>query len=197
MRHLRLGILTVSDACAAGEREDRSGAHVETWARERGHSVARRAVVPDDADGITRTLLAWCESGEVDAVLTTGGTGFGPRDVTPEATRPVLEREAPGLAEALRRRGEAATPFAALSRGLAGARGSVVVVNLPGSTGGVRDGIEVLDTLLPHIAALLGGDDPAHDAPNDTPPGAAPDTPDDAAQVPSGDVPDASRGAPS
>ena len=98
---VRLGILTVSDGCAAGVREDESGGRLESWAAEAGHTVARRAVVPDDALTITRTLLAWADSGEVDAVLTTGGTGFGPRDVTPEATAPLLDRDAAGLAEAV------------------------------------------------------------------------------------------------
>lgn len=159
---LRLAFLTVSDGCAAGEREDRSGALLARWGHDSGHRVVHRSVVPDDRLAITRTLLAWADGGEVDAVVTTGGTGFGPRDVTPEATLPVLEREATGLAEALRRAGVEKTCWAVLSRGLVGSRGRVVIVNLPGSPGGVRDGIEILDDMLPHVCSLLRGERPDH-----------------------------------
>ena len=161
---VRLGILTVSDGCAAGVRDDASGALLEAWAAEAGHDVARRAVVPDDRLTITRTLLGWADGGEVDAILTTGGTGFGPRDVTPEATLPVLDRDADGLADAVRRRGEAATPLAPLSRGRIGARGRVFIANLPGSPGGVKDGIAILGPLLPHVTELLAGQDSPHRA---------------------------------
>jgi molybdenum cofactor synthesis domain-containing protein len=159
---LRLALLTVSDACSAGEREDRSGAILRDWVRDDGHMLVEQRIVPDERLTITRTLLSWADGGAVDAILTTGGTGFSPRDVTPEATRPVLDRHADGLAERLRRFGEAQTEWAALSRGLAGARGRVFIANLPGSPGGVRDGIAVLGPALSHICALLRGETPEH-----------------------------------
>lgn len=163
MRSLRIGVLTVSDACSKGEREDESGQALVSWCQDHGHEVALRATVPDETAILVPLLLRWADGGELDVVLTTGGTGFGPRDVTPEATQAVLDRRADGLAEALRLKGLESTVFSSLSRGLAGSRGEVLIVNLPGSPGGVRDGAEVLEPLFSHLSGLLRGTETSHD----------------------------------
>jgi molybdopterin adenylyltransferase len=156
---IRLAILTISDGVAAGVREDGSGDAIAAWSEARGHVIVSRRTVPDEAERIASAIAHVVDRGAAELVITTGGTGFTSRDVTPEATRSVLEREAPGIAEAIRFRGSASTPFAWLSRGVAGIRAGALIVNLPGSEGGVRDGLEVLDAVGAHAIQLLRGQD--------------------------------------
>jgi molybdenum cofactor biosynthesis protein B len=152
-------VLTVSDRVSRGEADDASGDLLEDLLRADGYHVARR-VVPDEADGIAAAIEDLAADAQL--VLTTGGTGLAPRDVTPEATRTVLQREAPGIAEALRADSIAKTPHGLLSRGLAGTIGHTLVVNLPGSTGGCRDGYAVLRPALGHAMSLLADETTPH-----------------------------------
>ena len=154
---IRVGILTISDSVIAGTREDRSGAKLRERAEALGWPVETSAVVADEADQIAGRLRTWADSGQVSVVLTTGGTGVAQRDVTPEATRGVIEREIPGLAELMRTEGLKSTPFAVLSRGLAGTRGSCLILNLPGSPKGAVESLDAVSKLVPHINDLLEG----------------------------------------
>lgn len=159
---MRVAILTVSDAGARGEREDRSGDVIAAWVAGRGDRVVDRLLVPDESDQIVPVLLGWCDKDQADLVLTTGGTGLSPRDITPEATRAVIEREAPGIAERLRVMAMPSFPRAALARGLAGVRHRTLVVNLPGSPGGVKDALDALDPIVTHAIQIVRGSPTDH-----------------------------------
>ena len=160
---LRFGILTLSDRSSRGEREDASGPALARLILTENWSVAKQALLPDTESAIRATLAEWADSGEVDVILTTGGTGFSPRDVTPEATRAVVEREAPGLAEAMRAASLKITPHAMLSRIVTGIRKRTLIINLPGSPKGAVENLHVILPVLPHAVQLLQ-EDPASDA---------------------------------
>ena len=155
---IRFGIVTVSDRSSRGERADASGPALVELVQGQGWSVVRQSLLPDDESSIRTLLISWADSGELDVILTTGGTGFSPRDVTPEATRAVIQREAPGLAEAMRTASRRVTPHAMLSRIVTGIRGNSLIVNLPGSPKGAVENLHVIMPVLPHAVQLLQED---------------------------------------
>jgi molybdenum cofactor synthesis domain-containing protein len=155
---LRFGILTSSDRSSRGERPDLSGPALAELVTAQGWTVAYTAIRPDDLDALCETLSTWADSGEVDIILTTGGTGFAPRDVTPEATNLVIDRQAPGLAEAMRSESQKVTPHAMLSRAVAGMRGKVLIINLPGNPKAAVENMQVVLPVLAHAVELLKED---------------------------------------
>ncbi|MBP7585506.1 MAG: MogA/MoaB family molybdenum cofactor biosynthesis protein [Spirochaetes bacterium] len=154
---IRVGIITMSDRSSRGEREDLSGPEIRKWAEAKGYRVERADIIPDDFDAIQRKLVELTGSG-IELILTTGGTGFAPRDVTPEATASVIDRPAPGFAEAMRRASMDITPHAMLSRAVSGIRGRCLIINLPGSPKAVRENLSVIEKAIPHAVELLRGD---------------------------------------
>lgn len=166
---MRAGVLTISDKASRGERADTSGAAIAELLASIDATVERSDVVADEAPLISETLRRWADGDDLDVIITTGGTGLGPRDVTPEATAAVIERPVPGLGELMRAKGLQHTPMAALSRGVAGVRGRCLIVNLPGSERGVRENLSAVIDLLPHAVGLLRGRVGDHVAPSQPP----------------------------
>jgi molybdopterin adenylyltransferase len=157
-KSLRIAILTVSDRAAQGIRADASGPALAAFVTSRGWQVSASKVIPDDFNAIREALLEWTSTGRVDVILTTGGTGFSPRDITPEATLAVLERSAPGLAEAMRLASLRVTPHAMLSRSVTGIRSRTLIINLPGSPKAAVENLQVVVDVLPHAVQLLTED---------------------------------------
>ena len=154
---IRAALVTVSDSVTAGTREDRSGAVLRARVEALGWQVTAQEIVPDELDRIASVLTRLADSGQVSLILTTGGTGIAARDITPEAARSLIEREIPGLGEMMRAEGRKLTPFAALSRSMAGVRGQVLIVNLPGSPKGALESLDAIVQLIPHIIDLIEG----------------------------------------
>ena len=154
---LRVAVLTISDKGSRGEREDVSGRVIREAIGSIGAQVVAYRIVPDEREAIAQAITGWADAEAVDIILTTGGTGLGPRDVTPDATRPILDRELPGVAEAMRAESLKKTPRAMLSRAVAGTRRRAVIVNLPGSPSAVRECLDVVLTALPHAVEILQG----------------------------------------
>lgn len=150
-----LGILTCSDMGSTGDRNDTSGPTIRQALEPLGFDVIHYEIVKDDQEEIMNKLITWADSRQVDLIITTGGTGLGPRDVTPEATKNVVDRLAPGLDESMRRYGEKNTPFAVLSRGVSGVRGSCLIINVPGNPAAAKDSIAALANILPHAMETL------------------------------------------
>jgi len=155
---LRTGIISASDRAARGEREDRSGLILKSWLENFGAEVIAYQVVPDDREMIRKDLCHIADRLSCDLILTTGGTGLGPRDNTPEATREVIEKEIPGIAEAIRQTGQKKTSLAVLSRAVAGIRGKTLIINLPGSPEGIQEAVGVLEPILIHAIELIRGE---------------------------------------
>jgi molybdopterin adenylyltransferase len=155
---IRFGILTLSDRSSRGERMDSSGPALARLIEAEGWSIAKQSILPDEESAIRQILVDWSDGGEVDVILTTGGTGFSARDVTPEATRAVIDREAPGLAEAMRAASLKITPHAMLSRVVTGIRKRTLIINLPGSPKGAVENLQVVVPVLPHAVQLLHED---------------------------------------
>lgn len=160
---VRVGILTISDRSARGQRSDVSGPDLAAVVHAQGWVVQKIDIIPDERDVIEKILVTWADQGEVDVILTTGGTGFSPRDVTPEATQAVIERQTPGLAEAMRHASLSVTPHAMLSRATAGIRKRTLIVNLPGSPKGAVENLQVVLPVLPHAVQLLVEDPQAEE----------------------------------
>ena len=152
---IRFGILTISDRSSRGERADSSGPALVRLIQAEGWAVTKQSLLPDEESAIRDLLAAWADSSDMDVILTTGGTGFSPRDVTPEATRAVIQRETPGLAEAMRAASLKVTPHAMLSRIVAGIRGKTLIINLPGSPKGAVENLQVVFPVLSHAIQLL------------------------------------------
>ncbi len=154
----RVAVVTISDRCSVGEREDKTGARLKELLKEDGFSVGAVVIVPDDIDMIANTLIRLCDDENYDLVLTNGGTGVSPRDVTPEATRKVIEREIPGMAEAMRMESLKITPYAMISRSVAGIRGKTLIINLPGSPKGAEENYRVVQPALIHAMEKIQGE---------------------------------------
>jgi len=154
MNNIKTGLITVSDRSSRGEREDLSGPELRKWCEKMNYTVSDELVVPDELDIIKNSLIELSDKG-IDLILTTGGTGFAPRDVTPEATKAVIEKEAPGFAEVMRMRSLQITPNAMLSRAVAGIRKKTLIINLPGSPKGAKENIEFIEKAIPHGLKLL------------------------------------------